>query len=59
VGCLAGVGPESEADLAQEVEDDRVDDMAEQFGLQDFSYRLHKALGREGVEEARLRKRPR
>eukprot|EP00775_Hariotina_reticulata_P011676 gene11676-11819_t len=52
-------GPESEADLAQEVEDDRVDDMAEQFGLQDFSYRLHKALGREGEEEARLRKRPR
>jgi arginine/serine-rich splicing factor 16 len=55
----AGVGPLSEADLAQEAEDDRVDEMAEGFGLQDFSYRLHKSLEKEGEEEARMRNPPR
>lgn len=55
----AGLGPVSEADLAQEAEDDRVDEMAEVFGLEDFSYRLHKALEKEGEEEARMRKAPR
>lgn len=55
----AGLGPVSEADLAQEAEDDRVDEMAEVFGLEDFSYRLHKALDKEGEEEARMRKAPR
>lgn len=54
-----GVGPVSEADLAQEAEDDRVDEMAEAFGLQDFSYRLHKVLENEGEEEARMRNPPR
>jgi arginine/serine-rich splicing factor 16 len=55
----AGLGPVSEADLAQEAEDDRVDEMAEVFGLEDFSYRLHKALQKEGEEEARVRNAPR
>lgn len=32
---------------------------AEQFGLNDFSFRLHKALAQEGEEEARMRKPPR
>ena len=51
-------GPVSEAELAQEAEDDRVDEMAEGFGLEDFTYRLHKAQEREGEEEARLRNPP-
>ncbi|KAF6258918.1 alternative splicing regulator-domain-containing protein [Scenedesmus sp. NREL 46B-D3] len=55
-GGLAG--PVSEADLAQEAEDERVDDMAEAYGLADFSYRLHRSLEKEGEEEARMRKRP-
>lgn len=55
----AGVGPVSEAELAQEAEDDRVDEMAEAFGLRDFSYRLHKSLEKEGEEEARMRNPPR
>lgn len=54
-----GVGPVSEADLAQEAEDDRVDEMAEGFGLEDFTYRLHKAQEREGEDEARMRHPPR
>jgi arginine/serine-rich splicing factor 16 len=49
----------SEAELAQEAEDDRVDEMAEGFGLEDFSYRLHKSLEKEGEDEARMRKPPR
>ncbi len=32
---------------------------AEQYGLVDFSFRLHKALEKEGEEEARMRKAPR
>jgi arginine/serine-rich splicing factor 16 len=55
-GGLAG--PVSEAELAQEAEDERVDDMAEAYGLADFSYRLHRALKKEGEEEARMRNRP-
>lgn len=55
----AGLGPVSEAELAQEAEDDRVDEMAEAFGLEDFSYRLHKSLEKEGEDEARMRKPPR
>jgi arginine/serine-rich splicing factor 16 len=55
-GGLAG--PVSEAELAQEAEDERIDDMAEAYGLTDFSYRLHRALEKEGEEEARMRKRP-
>jgi arginine/serine-rich splicing factor 16 len=54
-----GLGPVSEAELAQEAEDDRVDEMAEGFGLEDFSYRLHKSLEKEGEDEARMRKPPR
>jgi len=54
----AAAGPVSEAELAQEAEDDRVDEMAEAFGLQDFSYRLHKALEKEGEDEARMRNPP-
>lgn len=45
--------------VAQEAEDDRVDDLAERYGLSDFSYVLHKALEQEGDEEARMRPRPR
>lgn len=56
--AAAAAGPVSEADLAQEAEDERVDDIAETFGLSDFSYRLHRALEKEGEEEARMRKRP-
>ena len=48
----------SEADVAQEAEDERVDEIADSFGLQDFCYRLHRAQGKEGEEEARMRKRP-
>eukprot|EP00879_Flechtneria_rotunda_P005015 GHRR01005291.1.p1 GENE.GHRR01005291.1~~GHRR01005291.1.p1 ORF type:complete len:648 (+),score=222.28 GHRR01005291.1:283-2226(+) len=55
---MDAVGPESEADLAQEAEDERIDVIAEDFGLQDFSYRLHRAQEKEGEEEARMRKRP-
>ncbi|GIL46948.1 hypothetical protein Vafri_3819 [Volvox africanus] len=51
-------GDEDE-DAGQEAEDDRIDDIAEQYGLTDFSYRLHRALQQEGEEEARLRKPPR
>lgn len=60
-GQAAGgaAGPVSEAELAQEAEDERVDDMAEAYGLADFCYRLHRALEKEGEEEARMRKRPR
>lgn len=54
----AAAGPVSEAELAQEAEDDRVDEIAEGFGLHDFSYRLHKALEKEGEEEARMRNPP-
>lgn len=55
----SGAGPSTEEDVAQEAEDERVDDIAEQFGLVDFSYRLHRALEKEGQEEARMRRRPR
>lgn len=48
----------TEADVAQEAEDDRVDEIAESYGLQDFCYRLHRTMEKEGEEEARLRKRP-
>ncbi|KAG2445716.1 hypothetical protein HXX76_000322 [Chlamydomonas incerta] len=47
------------ADARQEAEDDRIDDIAEQYGLTDFSFRLHKVLEKEGEEEARMRKPPR
>jgi arginine/serine-rich splicing factor 16 len=57
-GAAGLAGPVSEAELAQEAEDERVDDMAESYGLADFSYRLHRALEKEGEEEARMRKRP-
>jgi arginine/serine-rich splicing factor 16 len=57
-GTAGLAGPVSEAELAQEAEDERVDDMAESYGLADFSYRLHRALEKEGEEEARMRKRP-
>lgn len=52
-------GPISEAELAQEAEDDRVDEMAEAFGLDDFVYKLHKAQEKEGEDEARMRSAPR
>ncbi|KAI8474034.1 MAG: alternative splicing regulator-domain-containing protein [Monoraphidium minutum] len=51
--------PETEADMAQEAEDDRVDEIAGRYGLGDFSYRLHRTMEREGVDEARMRPRPR
>jgi hypothetical protein len=51
--------PATEAEAAQEAEDDRVDDIASAFGLADFSYRLHRALEKEGDDEARKRPRPR
>lgn len=44
---------------AQEDEDEKVDDIAEELGIRDFSYRLHKAQEREGEEDALRRKRPR
>mmetsp|Transcript_27123 Transcript_27123/g.68964 ORF Transcript_27123/g.68964 Transcript_27123/m.68964 type:complete len:608 (-) Transcript_27123:43-1866(-) len=45
-----------EADDAQ----DRVDDVAEEeYGIRDFSYRLHRALQQEGEQEAALLSRPR
>lgn len=48
----------TEADVAQEAEDDRVDEIAESYGLQDFAYRLHRTMEKEGEQEARMRKRP-
>lgn len=54
-----GGGPEDEAEAAQEAEDDRVDDIAERYGLADFSYRLHRTLEKEGDDEARMRPRAR
>ncbi|GFR43558.1 hypothetical protein Agub_g4651 [Astrephomene gubernaculifera] len=52
-------GDEGDVDARQEAEDDRIDDIAELYGLTDFSYRLHRAQEQEGEEEARLRKPPR
>jgi hypothetical protein len=54
-----GGAPATEAEVAQEAEDDRVDDIAAAYGLADFSYRLHRTLEREGDDEARMRPRPR
>jgi arginine/serine-rich splicing factor 16 len=52
-------GPVTEADVAQEAEDERVDSIADEYGLKDFCYRLHKMQEREGEQEAMARKRPR
>ncbi|EFJ50870.1 hypothetical protein VOLCADRAFT_103657 [Volvox carteri f. nagariensis] len=52
-------GASEDADAGQEAEDDRIDDIAEQYGLTDFSYRLHRTLQQEGEDEARMRKPPR
>ena len=54
----ADVGAVTEAEVAQEAEDERVDSIAEQYGLKDFSYRLHRLQEREGEQEAMVRKRP-
>jgi arginine/serine-rich splicing factor 16 len=49
--------PVTEAEAAQEAEDERVDDLAEAYGLRDFSYRLHKVQELEG-EQALMRLKP-
>lgn len=43
----------------QEAEADRLDDIAEGYGVSDFSYRLHKALEAEGEQSAAMIRRPR
>lgn len=42
---------------ALEDAEDAVDDVAEAFGIEDFSYRLQRALQQEGEEDARKRVR--
>ncbi|KAL6762370.1 alternative splicing regulator-domain-containing protein [Haematococcus lacustris] len=51
--------PGSAEEVQAEAEEERVDVLAERFGVRDFSYRLHRALEAEGEEEAALRRRPR
>lgn len=43
----------------EEAEDERMDGLAEGFGIEDFTYRLGKALEQEGRAEALARLRPR
>lgn len=43
----------------EEAEDERMDGVAEGFGIEDFTYRLGKALEQEGRAEALARLRPR
>ncbi|MEW5308803.1 MAG: hypothetical protein WDW38_000734 [Sanguina aurantia] len=56
-----GVGDaaEGEAGEEEEAEDERMDGVAEGFGIEDFTYRLGKALEQEGRAEALARLKPR
>jgi arginine/serine-rich splicing factor 16 len=51
--------PATEAEAAEEAEDERVDELAEAYGLRDFSYRLHKVQEQEGEQELARHKPPR
>ncbi len=44
---------------AEELEDERLDGMAEAFGITDYSYVLHRSLKAEGEQEAARRRQPR
>jgi hypothetical protein len=51
--------PVTNEDLAEDAEDDRMDELAEKYGVQDYAYLLHKISKQEGEEDELRRKRPR
>lgn len=53
------ITPQAEPLRPEEDEHERQDELAEGYGITDFSYRLHRALGDEGEQEAALMARPR
>ena len=46
-------------ELEADAEDDRLDELAEQYGVQDYAYLLHKTSKQEGEEDELRRKQPR